>query len=146
MVVFSQPEWLIWARSRIIRICLVVVLGLLFGFQFSAITRFWQFRRSSAKAARRTFAAPQTVIVSDRRLPGAERSKLAKPTLQPSACVLQPETHPGVSVLLQTKDQSPIRPNGDRTVEVAFPVFGRSNLGTCQPVFASPCRPFSRGS
>jgi hypothetical protein len=42
------------------------------------------------KAARRKFAAPQTVIVSDRRLPGVERSKSAKPTLQPSACVPQP--------------------------------------------------------
>ncbi len=38
---------------------------------------------SPDKAARRKFAAPQTVIVSDRRLPGVERSKSAKPTLSP---------------------------------------------------------------
>jgi len=35
------------------------------------------------KAARRKFAAPQIVIVSDRRLPGVERSKSAKPLLPP---------------------------------------------------------------
>jgi hypothetical protein len=55
--------------------------------------------RSPNKAARRKFAAPQTVIVSDRRLPGApskrafrllgwlpgvERSKSAKPTFRPT--------------------------------------------------------------
>jgi hypothetical protein len=41
------------------------------------------------EAARRKIAAPQLVIVSERRPPGAERSKSAKPTTRPSACVPQ---------------------------------------------------------
>jgi hypothetical protein len=44
------------------------------------------------KAARRKFAALQNVILNE-RLAGSEGPKSAKPTLQPSACVLQPDPH-----------------------------------------------------
>src|SRR5205823_3622977 len=69
-------------------------------------------------ARRRKIAAHQAVIVSERRSlgprrarmslvgvrqPGVERPKSAKPTLRPSACVLQPDPHPGVRVCCKQK-------------------------------------------
>ena len=81
------------------------------------------------------FAAPQTVIVSDRRLPGAERSKSAKTTLQPSACLPRYIAHPGVGLLLKTKAQ----PQFDRTVtdrsKLLFCPFHHFNLLQFHPVF-----------
>src|ERR1700730_1926561 len=55
------------------------------------------------KPCGRKIAALQIVIVSDRRPPGVERSKSAKPTSRPSACVPQPETPPPIALLLKTK-------------------------------------------
>jgi hypothetical protein len=47
--------------------------------------------------------------------------------LQPSACVLQPTTHPGVGALLQTKAQLPFdRPVTERSKTI-FYLFQRSN-------------------
>src|ERR1041385_1120160 len=60
--------------------------------------------------------------------PGVERSKSAKPTLQPSACVSQPTTHPGGSRFVANKDSNAIRPNGHRTVEALFSSFNRSPI------------------
>src|ERR1700704_3771884 len=58
-----------------------------FGFP---ITRFPDDQITRSQAARRKTAAPQTVIVSDRRLPGTERSKSAKPAVPPSPSYTHP--------------------------------------------------------
>jgi len=71
------------------------------------------------------------------RQPGAERSRSAEPTLQPSADVPSARPHPGGKRFVANKDLSVIRPSGDRTVEVPFPHFFRApivvNFG---PVFS----------
>jgi hypothetical protein len=75
-------------------------------------------------------AAQQIVIVSDRRSPGAERSKSAKPTLQPSACVPQPDPTP-IDALLQTKAKVQFDKTVNKTVEAFFLVQSLSNLAEC---------------
>src|SRR5882724_1301093 len=96
------------------------------------------------EAARRKFAAPQTVIVSDRRLPGVERSRLAKPTS--AALCLRPSARcpPPIDVLLQIKTQVQFDRLVTRLSKSLFSVFRRSNLVIYQSLFATRCRPFGR--
>jgi hypothetical protein len=62
------------------------------------------------KAARRKTAAPQSVILKERpSLPRNEGSGLAKPTLQPSACVPSARYPPPNKRFVENKGQSTIQ-------------------------------------
>src|SRR5579864_234084 len=79
------------------------------------------------EAARRNFAAPQTVILKERPLLPRMKDLNWRATLQPSACVLQPQTPPPLEVLIKTKGKVQFDRAVDRTVEAFFHVFQGSN-------------------
>jgi hypothetical protein len=110
-------------------------------------------RDSGSKAARRKtgvldepafglseckFAAPQTVIVSERRQPGAERSKLAKPTCSPLLASFSQDPTPH-RAFVENKSQTPIRPSGQPSGRSPFFVFfGLPSEVNFQPFFSFP--------
>jgi hypothetical protein len=73
------------------------------------------------------FAAPQTVHRERAAQPGVERSKTAKPTLQPSACVPSASDPTPHSVLLKTKAKVQFERTVDRLSKPFFCRFCQSN-------------------
>jgi hypothetical protein len=60
----------------------------------------------------------------------------AKPTLQPSADIPQPDTPPPIKPLLKTNTKLQFDRAVDRTVEALFHVFQGSNRGEFRPLFS----------
>jgi hypothetical protein len=97
-----------------------------------------------AQAARRKFAAHQTVIVSERRSREPNdldrRSPLCSPL--PASLSQTPTPH---RAFVENKRQSAIRPSGDRAVEALFSCFSGLQSWSISAVFSRSNCPVGRG-
>src|SRR5579864_7116184 len=90
--------------------------------------------RSRLKAARRKFAAPQTVIVSERRSREPNDLDRRSPLCSPLPASFSHRPHPP-NTFVDNKGPTPIRPSGDRAVEALFLRFSAVESGPISAFF-----------
>jgi hypothetical protein len=90
--------------------------------------------RLRLKAARRKFAAPQTVIVSERRSREPNDQDRRSPLCSPLPASLSQRPHPP-NTFVDNKGPTPIRPSGHRAVEALFSRFSAVQSGPISACF-----------